>query len=211
MPPPYATHAELRIVGELHGSEVINVLHFGSHTVINDGDPLDLLIQLAAAMLACAVDTLLPAVTSDYTLKRVEAKVLSPFLSDPVEVAAPGGSVGTLGPTSVSFASSLLNLSTGGGGRRGRGKMFLPPAGEANITASVIDGPTLALLAAFIACVVGKFVGEAGSEDWVLTILSKTAMEEDGASFDAASRDVKTIVANDVVAKMGSRKKGVGA
>lgn len=210
MPGPYTGHAEVRIVGEIHGSECINVMHFATHQVINDGNQADLLLVLAAAMLACAVDTLLPAVTSDYTLHRVDARFLSPALTDPVEAAAPAGSVGQRGPTSVSFTSSLLNLKTGGGGRRGRGKTFLPPAGEADVANSVNDAPTMALLAAFIACVVGKFVGEAGSEEWVLGILSKTSIKE-GSSFDASFRDVATITAKDVVAKIGSRKKGVGA
>src|SRR5690242_9991744 len=117
MAAPWAAGAECRIVGNLHGSQCINVFHFATNTVINDDDNLDdLLLQLAQAMLECAVETLLPAVTSDYTLVHVDAKRIAPVRSDPMIATAPAGSVGQRGPTSVSFAASLMNIRTGGGG-----------------------------------------------------------------------------------------------
>lgn len=208
---PYTGHIEARIVGRLHGQDCINVLHFATHTTINDGNRNDLLLQLAQALLDCAISTLLPAVTSEYTLTQVEAKFIAPTVSDPIAVTPSGTNVGSRGPTSVSFQSSLLSLRTGGGGRRGRGKMFLAPAGEADITASNLDGPTVALLAAFAACLVGKFVGTSASTAFLLGVLSKTAIKVSGSSFDNAFREVTTITPNALLAKIGSRKVGKGS
>lgn len=212
MPAPWAAGAEVRIVGSLHGQQCINVWHMATNTVINDDDNLDdLLLQLAQAMLECAVTTLLPAVTQDYTLVHVEAKRIYPATSDPMIATAPGGSVGELGPTSVSFAASLMNLRTGGGGKRGRGRKFLPPAGEANIATSVVDAGTLELLAEFALCVAGKFLGATPTTDWRLGIYSKTNDKEAGGTFDNSFRVVTQLSPVQDVARIGSRRKGRGA
>jgi len=213
MAAPWTGGAELRIIGEIHGSETVNVLHFGTNTVINDAQSqIDLLLALATAMLQCAVDTLLPAVTVDWTLKTIDAKFISPQLSDPIEVVpAVQPAEGQLSASSTSFIASLINKKTGGGGKSGRGKMFLPPAGEAEIATSAIDGPTMALIAAFIACVVGKFVGAGASESWRLGVLSHKKLKAPGGTFDNSFREVTQLVASNNPAIMGSRKKGVGS
>lgn len=212
MPAPWPRGAQLRIVGELHGSQCINVMHFATNTVVNDGPPLDaILLQLAQAMLQCAVDVLLPAVTQDYRLIKVDARQVHPVSGDPIEAVAPANSVGQLGVTSVSFAASLAQVRTGGGGRSGRGRMFLPPPGEAQIAQSDIDGPTLALIAAFLACVAGKFIGAGATEAWRLGVLSQKKINDVLPPFDNRFREALTLAAVSTVAVMRSRKKGVGA
>lgn len=212
MAAPWARGAQCRIVGRLHGSEVINVFHLATNTVVLDGGPLDdLLLQLAVAMLACAVDTLLPAVTQDYTLVQCDAQTIFPSRSDPVIATAPANSVGALGPTSVSFAASLVNIRTGGGGRRGRGKKFLPPPGEAQIANSLMDNPTLTLLTAFLECLAGKFTGAAPTTDWVLGVYSKTTDDAVGGTFDNSFRPATQLSPVAELATMHSRKVGVGA
>jgi len=213
MAAPWSGVAELRILGEIHGSETVNVMHFATNTVINDAQSQnDLLLALATAMLQCVVDTLLPAVTSDWVLKTIDVKLLSPSISDPIEVVpAVQPAVGTLSAASTSFISTLVNKKTGGGGKSGRGKMFLPPAGEGEIANSAIDGPTMALIAAFIACVVGKFVGAGASEAWRLGVLSTKKLHAAGGTFDNSFREVTQLVASDNPAIMGSRRKGVGS
>lgn len=212
MPAPWARGAEVRVVGQLHGQQCINVWHFATNTVVLDGQPLDdLLLALAQAMLECYVDTFLPAATNEFLLTQVEARSIAPALSDAVVATPAVAAVGQRGPSSVSFTASLLNLRTGGGGRRGRGKKFLAPPGEADVTASFIDQPTLDLLAAFILCVAGKFIGAGHTEDWELGIYSKTNDNEAAGTFDNSFRVVTQITANPVVARMGSRKIGKGA
>lgn len=211
MPSPYADGAEVRVIGEMHGSEVINVYHFGTNTQIND-DPARtaLLLALANAVLACVVDKMLPAVTSDYRLIKVDARSLVDPNHAEVEVQPNQDEVGALSPASTSFIATLLNVKTGGGGRSGRGKKFLPPPGETESANSSMSAPTLNSVLEFIACVVGKFVGQAATENWRFGILSQKQYKATNKNFDQSFREATTITVNPVLAKMGSRKKGHG-
>lgn len=205
--------AEVRVVGELQGQQCIQVWHMG-YTVANPVDTDDwelILLQLAEAMLACAVETLLAAVTQDYTLVRIEAKLHSPFESDPVIATANPNSVGQLGPCSVSFAASLINLRTGGGGKSGRGKKFLPPPGEPQVALSTIDNPTLELIAAYLTCVAGKFLGSGSTEHWNIGVVSQKHRKGLGGTWVNSFRQVKQMNPVAKLAVMRSRKVGKGA
>lgn len=212
MPAPWTAGAQARIIGEIHGSQTVNVMHFATNAQIADQGSLDtLLLQLAEALLDCAVQTLIPAVTQDWKLVRCDAKRIAPQLSDPIVATAQPNTVGTLGVTSVSFAASLVHLRTGIDGRKGRGRLFLPPPGEAQITASDMDGPTAVAIAAFLACVAGKFLGANPTTPWRLGVLSRKDLTGVGGSFDNAFRIVSSMNPVATIAKIGSRKKGRGA
>ena len=197
----FTTVAELTVYGSLHNQETVNVYHFGRETPWNVDTIHEDLQALAVAMAQCITTTLLPAVTSDWTFHRIKVKTILGGESDEVEVAAQGVSQGQLGPASHSFASTLLNLKTGGGGRSGRGKKFLPPVGEAETTASSIDGGTLLLIAAYVACVAGKFFGAQPESGWNLVVWSRK---------NQAAREVKSMIANPSTAIMSSRRRGRG-
>lgn len=192
MAAPWSLGAEVRIVGTLHGQDTNNVLHFATNEVESDvAPPSPLLLALVTAIGECIIDALLPAVTADWTYVKSEAKFIfnsggSPIGSDPVIHTAPAGSVGALGATSVSFASSLVNIRSGFGGRRGRGKMFLPPPGETNMTASDIDSGTMVLITAFLDCLAGKFLGTSPSTVWRLGVYSRKTDAEVGKDYDDA-------------------------
>ena len=212
MPAPWARGAICRVVGKVHGQDCINVWTLGTNTVVLDGGPLDaLLLQLATAMLQCAVDVLLPAVSSDYTLIQCDARAIYPTASDPVIATAPANSIGQLGPCSVSFAASLVNIRTGNGGRRGRGKKFLPPPGEAQTTNGSMDNPTLVLLTQYLACVAGKFVGAGKTEQWDLGVLSIADAGSPPANFDLGFRVATQLSPVALLARAGRRKIGKGS
>lgn len=216
MPAPWALGARVRINGKIHGQDCVNVIHFANNTAEFDvAPPSPLLTALVEAVLECLIETLLPAVTQDYTLTSVDAVFIhnsggSP-LTDPVVATAPGGSVGERGVTSVSFASSLLNLRTGVAGRKGRGKMFLPPAGEADITSSDLANDVLVLLAAFGTCMAGKFLGGSPSTSWRWGVYSrKIAAQSVGGGFDPAFNLISQISPVAKVAVIARRKAGHG-
>lgn len=212
MPTPWARGAECRIIGELHGQQTVNVLHFATNEVVSDPGTLDaLLLALATNMLACVIDTLLPAVSIDWKAVKVDAKTIYPAPSDPIIATADAGSVGELGVTSVSFASSLATIRTGTGVRRGRGRIFLPPPGEAQVTASSIDAGTLVLITAFLACVAGKFMGDSPTTDWRLGVLSRKDLAGVGGNFDNSFRLATQLSPVADLAVMRSRRKGHGA
>lgn len=212
MAAPWSAGIRLRIVGRLHGQLTNNVLHFGTNTVINDAPALNaLLLQLTIAVAACIIDTMLPHVTSDWTLERVEAQQISPAISDPVIHVPEDPAVGAAGPTSSSVLATLVNIYTGGGGRSGRGRMFLPPAGEAQTANSLLDNPTMVQVAAFVACIAGKFIGVGATEPFRLGILSQKTFNNTPANFDGSFREAVQMIPSNVVAVMGSRKVGRGA
>ena len=206
------TIAEVRVVGELHGSECVNVWHVASTEVFVDFETWEsALLLLAAAMLECCQQFLLPAVTSDYRLVRTEAKRIYPTATDPFIQTALAGDVGQLGPTSVSFASSLVNIRTGQGGKRGRGRKYLPPPGEANIEASNLDNDTLIAIAAFLTCVATKFVGATPAANWHLGVLSRKDAAGILGNLPGAFRQAQSLNPVVSVACMRSRKKGHGS
>jgi len=197
----FTTVAEVLVVGQIHGQETVNVYHFGRETPFNVDTILQDLMDLAIALSVCITEKLLPAVSSDWHLVKLRARTIKGGESDEVELGVVGDPVGALSPASHSFAATLLNLKTGGGGRSGRGKKFLPPVGEAETSASSIDGPTLVLLAAFITCLVEKFLGNPPQAEWNLVVFSKK---------NDAAREVKSIVVNPNTAVMHSRRRGSG-
>lgn len=211
MPSPWAAGAQVRVIGEMHGQTTINVLNFATNTVVND-DPngLALLKALAMAVKECVENNLLPAVTSDWKLVRTDAKKISPTVGDAIDSDAPNSTDGTLSPTSVSFSASLMRISTGGGGRSGRGRLFLPPPGEAEIASSDIDGPTMILIAQFLACVAAKFIGGAATTPWRFGVLSRKKVDNVLPSFDNRFREAVSLSASPVVSCIRSRKKGHG-
>jgi hypothetical protein len=211
MPAPYSVGARLRIIGELHGQTTVNVMHFGSHDIVDDPNQLNaLLLQLAEAMAECITTVLLPAVTADWRYVRVEAQSIHPNLSDPVVATGVPENVGTLSAASASFLSSLVHVHTGIDGRKGRGRIFLPPPGEAETQNSLVDGPTLVLLAAFLACVATKFMGADPDTSWHFGVLSTKDLKAVGGSFNTAFREAISLNPKAEISLMSSRKVGRG-
>lgn len=212
MAAPWVAGAQARIHGEMHGQQTVNVLNFATNAAIADGGQLDvLLLELAAALLDCVITTLLPAVTQDWRAVSCDAKRIYPVVSDPIIATAAANQVGTRSVTSVSFAASLMSVRTGGGGRKGRGRMFLPPPGETEIAQSALDAGTVTALAAFAACLAGKFTGLAPTTVWRLGVLSRVTAGPTNSAFDTGFRLATQLSPVVNVAVMRSRRKGHGA
>lgn len=211
MAAPWSKGAQARIIGELHGQTTVNVFHFGTNEVVNDQGALDeLLLQLVQALADCVVETLLPAVTSDWRFVKCDGHIIYPAPSDPLEASGLPEHVGTRSATSHSVSSSLLRIKSGQGGRSGKGRVFLPPPGEAEIAASVIDGPTLVLLAAFAACMATKFMGPDKETFWTLGVLSKKISSQAGVGFDGGFFQATSLSPVADLSYLGSRRKGRG-
>lgn len=212
MAAPWAHGAEVTIIGEVHGSRTNNVWHLATNATTFDNPTAlnDALVALAEAMLACYIEHILPAVTSDWQLLGAEARAIAPAASDPAVVAATANTVGSDGPTNVSFASTLVNLRTGGGGKSGRGKKFLPPTGDPSMQNSQVDGSKLVIIGEFLACVAGKFLGASPTTDWRLGVLSQKILAGSPGNFDNAFRVVTSLTPSVDVAVLTSRRKGRG-
>lgn len=209
---PYAGGAKLRIIGTIQGQDCINVLHFGStlQSFDNPDAVVTMLTALATAMLACAFDNLRAGVTSDWSLRAIEVSQIHPVKGPTILVPPTQATVGQLSPSSVSFTATLVNVITGLGGRSHRGRMFLPPAGEAETTNSILGQTPIDAITSFLNCVAGKFIGGQATEDWRLGVLSSKAVKA-GQSFDQAFTEAVTLAVNNKVACMRSRKVGHGS
>lgn len=214
MPAPWAAGVKARIVGKIHGQDCIQVLHFATNTVVNDdATGIALLKALANALAECVTTVLIPAVTEDYSFHHVEVTKFAPTASDPVlsDTAAPVP--GTGAAQGVGFACQMADLRTGGGGKSGRGRNFYPPTGENRAALGVWDGPALLLMAQYLTCVSGKFIGALASEPWRLGVLSrkKLGTPPNPANFDIAFREAISYTAVDTIAVMGTRKLNRGS
>jgi len=202
---------QARILGTLHGQQTVNVLHFAG-----DANPADnaalvaLLVQLATAILQCVTSTLIGGISEDWTCIGVDAKQIKPTPSDPQLVAAGAGTIGGRGTTNVSFVAALVNIRTGLGGKRGRGRIFLPPPGDADQTNSVLsDTSTGDFYRSFLTCLAGKFIGSGHTEPQVLGVFSHKD-DTSGNPFPASFRDATVLTLNQTMAVMRSRKVGHG-
>jgi len=217
MAAPWTGGAQVRIKGTLHGQDTVNVLNFATNVSISDaGDAQTLLEALLVAVIACIIDALLPAVTSDWTLQGVDGRFIynggvGAVGTDPVDgTLVDGPQPGEAGACSVSFASALVAIRTGQAGRSGRGKMFLPPPGEANTTNSAMDSTSVTAFQAFITCMVQKFIGGSATEDWRLGVLSQKLLAGSPTNFNTAFHEASSMSVKSDLAVLTRRKKGHG-
>ena len=210
----FQRYIQARIRGHMHGSETVNVLNFGTDSAAADNDALvALLAQLAQAIILCAVAQLRGGVTEDWTLDGVDCKQLFPTISDEVFVAAtPPDNVGQSSTQNVSFAAVLVSIQTGGGGKSGRGRIFLPPPGDGAITNSVINDPgTIGFYAGFINCLVEKFVGVNRSSAFALGVLSRKHLKATPNDYNGAFRIAQQMIVRTNISCLRSRKLGHGS
>lgn len=202
-----------RVVGHLSGQDCIQVLHFGVQTPWNV-DTIQVtarLKELANALRDCIVQTLIPAVVDNYVFEFVECKAIHPQASDFVQNDNILPVVGDLQSQGVLVASQLIQVKTGVGGRRARGRNFWPPAAETNAAHGQWDPAAIALLAAFCACMAGKFIGPNPTTDFRLGVYSKTTDDELLQDFEDAFTPATAMIPSSVIATMGTRKLNRGS
>jgi len=198
MAAPWSLGAQLRINGRIHGQQTVNVLHFATNeTELDVTTPSPLLTALLAAVVDCIITALLAGITEDWEFVSCDAHFVhnaggSPIGTDVHIQTAPPDTNGTLGPASVSFAASLVNLRSGIGGKNGRGKMFLPPPGEADTTAGQMSSSVSTALSAFLTCMAGKFGGTTPSTVWRWGVFSRKLGGANYSSFDSGFFPVAT-------------------
>lgn len=198
------------IRGKVQDQDYRNVIHFGSDLNANDGNWDPILLQLATAIFACYVEILLPILPTTVVFNEVGVKRIYPALTDELVYAVGAGAGEDAGQSLPSFCASKVELRTGVGGRRNRGRMFLPPMSETNSNNNFIAQAGMDVLAAFVACVVGKFVGASATTPFRIGVLSRAAIKT-GTAIPAAFQKVKALTASNVTAVMRRRKIGHGS
>lgn len=208
----YPHGVRIRIVGEIHGSQTNNVLHFGTNTNSVDLNDWNARIQLLCQAVAeCVITHLLPVVTSDWKFLRTEGQKISAPVMDPVVHNTPLPNVGGGQAQGGTILASLVHIRCGRDGRKGRGKMFLPPGGENHLANGEWDAVWIAAVVAFLGCLASKFAHNTGTSDFKIGVLSRKDFEALGGTFQSAFRDAEQLSAVEVASSMRTRKKGKGA
>jgi hypothetical protein len=207
MPHPYTKIVQATIVGVLHGQETNNVLHFGGNGV----DPA--LAALLADILDCIVTAFRPAASNEWALTKVSGRPLFPQLGDPIDLFPNAPVTGSGLPAETSFSANIIRINTGLGGRRHRGRMFMPAVIANDVNQSKLTDNGLAKLAAFAACLAGKFIAAPGAVDqkvWEIGVLSRTQAKAEGQTMETGFTPATVLTAQRVVGVMRSRRIGHG-
>ena len=213
MPGTWGAGFRARIFGKINGQVTNTVLHFAVPTVTWDGTLEGLntvLKQLANAIHDCILTTLIPAMSSGWQYERVEVSQIAPTISDPISNDDAQVTAGTAGDQGINTGTQVVALRSGIGGRNGRGRMLLPPAGENVATAGQWTAPQIALVAAFCACMATKFVGPSKSTNFTLGVLSRTIYNNAPGNLAAAFHAVATLTPDPVIGTLARRKMGRG-
>lgn len=194
------------VKGRIHGQETNNVWHFGATGV----EPAYL--QLILDVIDCIFTTLYPATSEDWTLEMVTAQQLWPQKLDPIEhvpVQPANPSRGL--PAQASFVAYLVRIRTGLGGRTNRGRMYLAGAVENDVNLSRLSDGAMTKLAAFVACMVGKFISTEGAgKAFEIGILSRKELSAVGATEQLSFTEARQLIPVREVKSMNSRKIGHG-
>ena len=115
----------LRIYATFQTAQVVNVMHFVSQDATGIDTPQDLANDFATNMLA----TLRGRANSGVNYQYVEVQKIVPFAGGPATATFGSPSTGTVGSVCVSATlCEVLSIYSERGGRRGRGRIYLPPA-----------------------------------------------------------------------------------
>lgn len=210
--PLFQDLARVRLIGTIHGSQTVNVMHFAkTNADVDLPTLLGKLQTLAQNVAQCAITNLLPIASDDWSFLRTEAQGVSPIVTDPQIHQTPlpnGGSGGTQG---VTIAASLIQIRSGRDGRKGRGRIFLPPSGESHISNGDWDAAWLLALTNFAICLAEKYGEPDGTEEWRLGVLSRKDFSAVGGTVANSFRPATQLAPQQIAASMRTRKKGVGS
>lgn len=151
---------QVTVRGKLEGQDCQNVMAF---KCVNASSNVE--TDLLAALITCFVLHLIPVLSGSYRLESARGKQVSPILGPEIEVVPGVGEEqegqGT-GDGLPSFVSNCISVHTTRGGKSGRGRIYIGGIVEGDTTQSSIntESATWTAIAAFIACVAGKFLGD---------------------------------------------------
>lgn len=198
------------VVGKIQNQDYRNVMHFGGDVDANDQDWTPILLALATAVMQCYVTVLLPGLPTTFQLQGVRAKRIYPALTDEVEYTTGAGPGAGTGEALPSFVAAKVELKTGTGGRRNRGRMYLPGPTEGNSGESILTTAGVTLFTDFMICIATKFIGTSATQPYRLGVLSRAAIKG-GSNIQAAWKEVKSYSVSNLLAVMRRRKIGKGS
>lgn len=208
-----ATIYQVVVKGNQGGQMYRNVMHF--YDEINRADEIDPVPRLttfAAAVLECFILHIVPIVTTDVRFSGCSVQQIWPTKGIEVE-EQPDGDDGlgvAAGDRRSTFESMVVTKKANVGGRHGKGRIKLPAPPEGSATTDYLTAPQLTALAAFAACLVGKFVGANKTTDYQLALLQRQNANAPTALSAASVRPVVHLTVEDLIGSQRTRKVGTG-
>lgn len=202
------------IEGRIHGQTTNNVLWFVLPGELGDVDWPAKLAALGAAIIACVVEQLLPGLSSDYVLTGVRCTLMTDPARPEWLTTPTGGNAGGLAEALPSTCAAVISVRTPYAGKSNRGRHYLAGIPEANHAQSLMSGPPLAAVVAFLACMLGKFKFNDGTEEfrWVVFSSKKGYTAPSTYAFtNETTSPVTNVLARTVVGTVRRRRIGSGA
>lgn len=197
-------HAQVTIVGEIHGQETNNVLNFRSE--LDAGTLADLLNDIGT----CIITSLLPALSNEWKYQELRGKITSPVAGDEVIQTAGVQQGSQFAQGDVTFTAALFSVKTGFAGRSKRGRFFIAGVAKEDIINSRFTDAHMTLLVAFATCLINKFILSNSASNWRLGVLSRKTVGGAPINYETAFTPALTIVPAQTVAVMRSRRIGHG-
>lgn len=188
---------QVTVKGIHEGQEVNNILNFRATAA--DVEEID----LAQAVWDCFTTVLVDWFAGGYIGRTVSVKRVYPTVS-PEYLFDTSGFSGSAGISLPTFAAGLVSLRTDTGGKSGQGRLYLPAVASPNVEGSELTGDAVAVLANFVLCMFGKFVG--GTEPFTWGIISRKIREANAGDVANWFKPVTVAVPRVDLATQRSRK-----
>jgi len=163
----------LRVYMRLHGSQMVNVMHFVEDLAAVGGGASGLATDFVTNMRP----TLIARATTEMAFDFVEVQSIVPFSGAAVTANFPGGTVGTaLNASSSATLAEVISIYSSRAGRRGRGRIYLPGAPSrpgVDVTAGIWLPVQTTRTTAFATALATRYVGIPGTVAYCLGVWSR--------------------------------------
>jgi len=171
---PFNDIYRLRVYQACHGAQVVNVMHF----VQDDPIPTRGALELAQDYLTNMSTSMRGRASQNVSFQYVEVQSIVPFVGGPAIVNFPGGTTGSVSGSAVSATlAEVITIYSQRGGRRGRGRLFLPPPETSGASASGglwLPAQTTKTTA-FAVALAARYIDATKPIGWALGVWSKAS------------------------------------
>lgn len=202
----FAQLARVTIKARVLGQVCENVLNFGTNALSPNWE------QLGLDVIDCIRTTLAPHLAQEYSLDEVDVTPFYPLPLDPIVVLPVTAVSGeNFSPSLPTTNAVVLSLFTGGGGRSGRGRMYVPGIEVAAVQGNDLKDIAIGYFVAFLACMAGKFIISGDpptTPEFVWGVFSRKnfATEAHNLHF----REIRSTKVQRILGTMRSRREGRG-
>lgn len=128
------------------GDDAVNVFHFRQESPAIFASPAE---DLAEAFIATVVPAYVNCMTAGYVLHRIAIKQVTGGAQEYEQAVTEPGTAGVVGSMLPTTVSGLLSWRTGLAGRSNRGRTYLPPTNEEQLSSGLWTGSYMTAMEGF--------------------------------------------------------------